>query len=110
VPEEVAVMLELGSCEDRVSDQRTYGGDFSAVTTLLLSEVKLRLDSKPEVRTIAKVAGKPQSRIGGNTALATNDLAYPSRRKVGFLCETVRADVEGLEEFLQQYLAGMYVG
>jgi hypothetical protein len=37
VPEEAPATLELRSCGDRVPDQRTYGGNFSAVTILLLS-------------------------------------------------------------------------
>lgn len=75
--------------------------------SLLKSEVDLEAQPKPARGP--EVPGQPHSGVGGDAALAEDDLVDPARRDADLPRQPVLAQTERLEELFEQDLAGMDV-
>lgn len=71
-------------------------------------QIVVHLKPKPETGRIPEVPGKPQCRIGSDTALPVNDLVDPAGRNPQVMTELILADLEGLQKLLVQNLPRMY--
>jgi len=68
------------------------------------------LQVHPELRIDAEIAAEAQGGIGGEGALAGDDLGDTVRRHAQGHRELVRVDLEGFEELLEEDFAGMNRG
>jgi hypothetical protein len=65
------------------------------------------LQVHPELRIDTEIAAEAQSGVGGEGALARDDLGDPVRRHAEGNRELVRVHLEGLEELLEEDFAGI---
>lgn len=71
-------------------------------------QVEIHLKPQPETGGIAEIPGQPQRGIGGDGALAMDDLVDPSRGNPEVFAKLVLADTQRLEKLLLEYVARMY--
>lgn len=70
-------------------------------------EIVAALEADPELGGVAEVAAEAQGGVGGDAALAADQVVDARRGDVEFLGETVGGEAEGFHELREENLAGM---
>jgi len=82
--------------------------DFRPNRALGHSQIKLSLESNPEIRRGSQIPAEPKRRISRDGTLSVDDRTNPPRRYVDLAGKPVDTDLHRLHELFEQYFPRMY--